>query len=1043
MKRLFNQCYRNPLRFRFSYAIILAICLILGFSASLTASSGHSDTGLSTSEKFSIQNIVTGTVTDKAGQSLPGASILEKGTTNGVVADFNGNFSISISSSDAILVVSYVGFAEQEIAVNGKSYISIILEESAESLDEVVLIGYGSVSKSELTGSAQTITSADFQTGSITSPEQSISGKVAGVSITPNSGQPGTGSKIRIRGGASINASNNPLIVIDGVPQRSENSFVGGVTYLGDAPIDFNNQDPLSLINPNDIESFTILKDAASTAIYGSRASNGVILITTKKGVKGKPKFSFSSKMAFISTANRYNVLSTDEFRGYVNGYPDMTTGSGETYVSLLGNADTDWQDQIFHTGVTLDNNFNASGSLGKLQYRASLGYLNQQSVLKTDNLKRYSGALNLGTLLFNDHLKIDMGLKRISTDNQLANTLAISSAIYFDPTQPVTKENGEYWEWDTRTPESTWNTFQPRNPVGLLEQYNNQADIKRTLANLQMDYKFHFLPELRANLNLGIDNSNTEGNVFVPEEASSNRLTQGLDQEYQTEFTNSVAEFYLDYNKDLQNLNSKIDATLGYGFYDFKNTNYFFPRYNAVGEIIPGTEPVFDFDNQENSLLSYYGRFIYTYNSRYIVSGTLRRDSSSRFSEQNRTGYFPSIAATWRINQENFLKNSNTLSDLKLRLSYGQTGNQDGIPNYGYLKTMLKGTNGVKIQMGDEFVNFYATRPFNLDLKWERTETYNLGFDYGFFKNRLNGSLDVYLKKTSDLLNVIPIPSGTNFAPTLLSNVGNLENRGVEFSINAIPIETGDSRLDMNFNITYNTNEITKLTASNDPSFIGNIVVDHNNALVQINSVGYPINSFFVFKQKYDQDNKPIFDEFEDLNNDGKISELDRYHSKSPDPIVFLGFSTTYSWKKFSLGTVLRANLGNYVFNQFRANSLKSRVFNASGFLANVGTEILQNDFPTYSTNQVLSDLYLENASFLKMDNLFFSYDVGTLFGNRTNLLLNANVQNVFVITGFDGVDPELASGIYNNGFFFGKPTSNMSYPFSRIFNLGVTLNF
>lgn len=952
---------------------------------------------------------ISGTVLDDKSAPVNGATVTAKGTTVATTTDHNGNFALNVPSATQIIVISNVGFTTQEINIEGKDNISVSLVSNAQQLSDVVVIGYGAVKKRELTGAIATVGSKDFQKGIMTSPEQLIAGKIAGVSVTSNSGSPGAGSTIRIRGGASLNASNDPLIVIDGVPLTSTNIYGAS--------------NPLSLINPNDVESFTVLKDAASTAIYGSRASNGVILITTKKGSSGKPVISFSSQLSLSTLQKKASVLSADEFREFVNAH-----GTAQ-FQNMLGNSATDWQDEIYRNAFATDNNLSVAGTYRTMPYRISAGYMNQDGILKTDNLRRLSAGINISPLFFDKHLRVDLNLKGAVNHSRFANNAAVSSAVYFDPTQSVHAETpfGGYWEWytvDQGTGAINLNKLAPKNPVALLELYDNSSVVKRSYGNAQFDYKFHFLPELRANLNLGYDVAEGEGKINVPAYAAQNYLDSGQMNQYKNSVRNIVGEFYLNYNKTFPTIKSNINATAGYGYYDNRSTLYNFPFVRANGNVAPGSEPKFPLDKPQNTLISYYGRLIYTLVNKYILAASIRTDGSSRFSPDTRWGTFPSLALTWRINQENFLVDSKSISDLKLRLSYGVTGNQDGIANYSYLPVYSLSDNSSMVQLGNEYYNMGTPAAYDSRIKWEQTAAWNAGIDYGFIGNRITGSIDVYFKKTEDLLNVIPIPAGSNFSSTILTNVGNIENKGIEFLINASVIKNKHFNWDISFNAAYNDNKITNLTATKDPNFPGSLVGN-----VQINSVGYAPYSFYVYHQQYDKTGKPVEGVYVDVNGDGTINTADLYRYKSPVPKMIMGFTTQLSYDRWSLSTVLRASTGNYMYNGLATGAIESNVFNSLGYLANTLTELTKSKF---YYGQQYSDYFVQNASFMKMDNLSLAYDFGKLIKNTLGLRLSANCQNVFTVTKYTGIDPEIYGGV-----------DNALYPRPRIYSLAVNLDF
>lgn len=966
---------------------------------------------------------ITGKIVDETGQGLPGASVQVKGQAKTASTDASGNFKLTGVPSGAVtLTASYIGYRSTDLAitVKGSTVANFSLKPDAQNLNEVVVIGYGTAQKKDLTGSITTVGAKEFQTGNITSPEQLIAGKVAGVSITSNGGAPGSGSTIRVRGGASLNASNDPLIIVDGVPfgsnllpGASSSNVIAGVA------------NPLSLINPNDIETFTILKDANATAIYGSRASNGVIIITTKKGKSGEPTISFSTVNSYATVAKKVDVLSADQIRAYVNA------NGTAAQKALLGTANTDWQDVIYNNAFSTDNNLSIAGTFKKVPYRISGGYLDQSGLLRTDQLKRASAGITLNPTFLDNHLKVDLNLKGTLSESHFANQGAVTSAIQFDPTQPVYASNsyGGYFEWVGSTGQLNPNA--PRNPLALIEQKDDNGKADRSFGNLRLDYSFHFLPELHLNANAGYDVSKGYGTTYIPSYAAQSYSTSGSATQYNSVQHNKLAEVYFNYVKDLKGINSNINATAGYGYYDNATTTYNFSSYNALGTLI-GT-PVFPFDKQQNRLLSYYGRVVYTLADKYILSGTMRADGSSKFSSDNRWGYFPSAAFTWKAINESFLKDSKVLSDLKVRLSYGITGQQDGIANYSYLPNYYNSINEAQYQIGNQFYHFYTPLAYDKNLKWETSETYNAGVDYGLFKGRVYGSVDVYYKKTKDLLSTVPIPVGTNFSNLLLTNVGNMENKGIEASINVALIKNENITWDMGFNATYNKNKVTNLSLNPDPNYkIGaGDITGATGTTLKWNAAGYNPGAFLVYKQVYDANGVPLEGVYADLNHDGIVNEQDRYFYKSPAPKVILGFTTSFSYKKWTLSTVLRGNLGNYIDDNVSSNLGVSRnVLSPSGLINNATSSLYETNFVS---SQYLSDYYVHNASFLKMDNAGLAYDFGRLSPRaNTTLRISANVQNVFIISDYKGIDPEISRGIDYN-----------LYPRPRTYSLGVNVGF
>ncbi len=967
------------------------------------------------------QNKVTGKVTDsQTGEAIQGVTVSVSGTNTATQTDAGGNFSIE-AAGDATLLFTSVNYEMVAEKVGGRSNISIKMAPLVERLSGVVInIGYGTAKKSDLTGSVAIISSKDFNEGPITTPEQLISGKAAGVLITPNNGAPGSGSSIRIRGGSSLNASNDPLIVVDGMPLSNS-----GIAGVGNA---------LALINPNDIATFTILKDASATAIYGSRASNGVILITTKKGTPGKPRFSFTTQLSAGELIKKFPTLSVSEFRNLVNTY------GSSAQKALLGNANTDWQDQIYRTAISTDNNLSVTGSLKNLPYRLSVGYLNQNGIIKTSNLERISAGLNLNPTLFNDHLKIDLNLKSSFSKSRFSNDGAVWGAIQFDPTQPVYSGNnrfGGYWErLDPSNTVTGLSSLSPKNPLGTLEQYYNLGNANRLIANVALDYKFHFFPDLRAVADLGYDISKGFGNVTVNDSAAMSykgfkaddgTYHGGSRSHYDQRINNSYSNFYLNYSKNI-NSENKLEIMAGVEYQRYFTTNYNFKSYTYDSTVT--NTPAYPFDKPENRILSFLGRANYSWNNMLFLTASMRRDGTSKFAPAQRWGNFPSAAVAWKFNDLLF-KESGAVNELKLRLGYGVTGQQDGIGNYDYISYYDLSDLKAQYRFGNDFYRMYRPGGYYANRKWEQTATTNIGIDYGFFDNRVSGSIEYYFKKTTDLLNQITQPAFTNFSNTIVANVGSMENRGVEFSINVQPIRTKDIVWDVMFNTSYNKNEITKLSFNKVESDIFQIAGIGGNGGVQANALGYPRASFYVFKQVYDEKTgKPIEDLFVDFNRDGKLNTNDLYVFKSPDPKVFFGFSTRFTYKEWDISTSLRANVGNYVYNQAATNSAISK-FLFSSYLGNNSPDVLTTGFVGQG-DFYQSNYYVQNASFLKMDNLNIGYDFGSLGNGKLRLRANASVQNVFVVTNYKGIDPEVGNGIDNN-----------PYPRPRTYLLGIGLNF
>lgn len=972
------------------------------------------------------QTIITGKVTDsKDGSATAGINVTVKGTRTVVQTAADGSFSINVPAN-AILVFSSVGFVTQEAVVSGRSSIDIQLIQTNQQLNEVVVVGYGTARKKDVTGAVSTVSSKDFQKGVITTPEQLISGKIPGVAITSNGGQPGSGSKIRIRGGNSLasEASNEPMIVVDGVILDP-----GGINGAGNA---------LSLINANDIETFTVLKDASSTAIYGSRASAGVILITTKKGRSGDLRVNFTTALSVSKIKKTANVYTGDEIRALINSFP--ASSEKTQALTQLGTANTDWQDEVYRTAISTDNNISLTGGIKKLPYRVSFGYSYLNGILKTDHLQKTALALSLNPTFFTNHLKVDFNIKGIAEKARFADQGAIGGSVQFDPTQPVHSNSpryGGFYEWVDNT--GTLLLNRPNNPVGLLEQTHDDQKPTRSIGNIQLDYKLHFLPELRANLNVGFDLAKSTGVKFISDSAASNYsktpgVTGGIMNRGKQTKNSHFLDFYFNYVKDFTKIKSRIDATVGYSYNYYQSKVYNYRGLNANGDTIAGTKaPTYEFDKQDNATIGYFARAIYTYSNKYILTATFRRDGSSRFAEANRWNNFPSVALAWRVIDEPFMKNNKIFSDLKLRGGYGKTGQQAGIANYTYFYGFSQSSANAAYGFGNEYVQGYTPAAFNPNLKWETTTGYNAAIDFGFMNNRITGSLDFYLKKTEDLLNRVPQPAGSNFSAFILANVGSLENRGVEFNISANVLRKKEFSWDVNFNATYNKNEITNLTVvPNDPNYPGILhnVPDGVNSAILIHSTGYAADAFYLYHQIYDAAGKPIQGLYEDINRDGIINEKDKYRAKTATPNLFFGLSSSATYKKWNAGFVLRANFNNYVYNNvFSSKGVRSNILGAYV----VGNAVTNFSETGFTSNQGFSDYYLENASFLRMDNINVGYNVGQISKkSKANLRLNAVVQNVFVITNYRGLDPEVNDGVDKN-----------LYPRPITFTIGANLDF
>ena len=970
---------------------------------------------------------VTGKVTDaKDGAPLVAASVTVKGSTNGTATAKDGTFTLKVASNATTLVISYLNYTTKEVVLDSKNTVNVALSQTSDLLNEVVVIGYGSVRKKDLTGSVSTVSAKDFNTGAISTPEQLIAGKVAGVSIISNSGAPGSGSTIRIRGGASLNASNDPLIVIDGMPIDG-----GGISGQANA---------LALINPNDIESFSVLKDASAAAIYGARASNGVILITTKKGKQGARKIDFSTQMSFANVSKKADVLSANEIRTIVNA------NGTSALKSLLGSANTDWQEQIYQTAISNDNNISISGSTKNMPYRLSLGSLDQKGVLKTDQLKRTTVGVNLSPTLFDNHLTVNLNYKLSSSESRFADQGAIGAATAFDPTQAVRSNSarfGGYWEWLDPNSTTGLNSLSPKNPLGLLMQREDNSNVTRQIASALFDYKVHFLPDLHVVLNTGMDVAEGKGTTVINDSAASsynrfkdaaNKFHGGANNQYRQKRSNSYLNAYLNYAKDIKAIGSRLELVAGYEYQNYKTTNYNFSDLTYDKTVV--NSPNFASNVPEYTLVSYLGRANLNILNKYVLTASIRQDGSSKFNPDNRYALFPSAAIAWKLKEEDFLKTSTVVSDLKLRASYGVTGQQDGIGYYDYISYYNLGSNSAQYQFGNSYYSIFRPNGYYFNRKWEQTATANLALDFGLFDNKVTGTVEIYNRTTTDLLNEINQPAGTNFSNKIVANVGSMENKGVEVTLNFQPIRNKTTTWDVSLNATYNKNEITKLTISDDPTYAGarygGISGGTGNTIL-IQSVGYQRGSYFVYKQVYNAAGKPIDGLFADLNRDGIINEKDLYQYKGNNPEFFFGASSNVTYKKWNAGFVLRANIGNYMYNNVASSSGTLRnILNPIGYINNGSRDYLSSGFSGNGSNYYLSDYYVQNASFLRMDNINFGYNVGKVFRDKASLKINANIQNAFIITNYKGLDPEVNGGIDNN-----------FYPRPRTFVLGLNLNF
>jgi len=952
------------------------------------------------------QQTVTGKVTEKAtGGELPGVGIILKGTTKGASTDFDGNYTLENVNQGDVLVFSYIGFATLEVTVGANTTINVALDQDTESLDEIVLIGYGTTTIKDATGAVAAITEKDFNQGSNVTPASLISGRVAGVTIVTD-GSPGGGSAIRIRGGASLGASNDPLIVIDGMP--ISNSGADGSRGI------------LASLNPNDIESFSILKDASSTAIYGSRASNGVIIISTKKG-KATFRAEYNVKVGMNTLADKVDVFSADEFRTQIEAHrPDL--------VGLLGSANTDWQEEIYESNISIDQSISLSGQIAnKIPTRFSFGHTKQPGLRKTSSFERISSKIVMNPKFLDNHLSVNINASLNSEANRFAEGVEYS-ALRMDPTQPVYDASspfGGFFEYHTDGEPNN----ATRNPLANLLQREDRSVVNRFYGNFEVDYKLHFFPDLRAVLNIGYDKTTGEGyNLRSAESINGFRLAVGSPflgerSEYTSERTNTLLDGYFVYNKELDNVN--VEVTAGYSYQKFEGEDF------STGNLMdPDRESDVSTD-PDIVLIGFFGRTNLSFMDKYLVTLSYRRDGTSRFSKENRWGNFPAAALAWKISEEDFLKDSNTISNLKLRLGWGIAGQQDIDASYAFLGRTVLGSSVSQYVFGNTPITAAFPQTKIEDLKWEETTTYNIGLDYGLFNSKVSGSLEVYLKESVDLLADVAISDGSNFSNSGFQNIGKFTSKGVEFSIGADLIDTDDLRVDASYNVSYNRTEIDELALEQDIR-VGDIG-GGTGGTIQLHSQGFAPFSYYVYKQLYDVNGAPIEGAFADLNQDGIINDSDRYIYKKRDADINMGFQSNINYKDFDFSFNLRASIGNYMYNNVNSSIAQYDLLQANTALGNIPVSVLETNFNTVS-DVILSDIYIENASFLKMDNITLGYTINGFSkqDESSSIRLWTGVQNVFTITNYSGLDPEVFEGI-----------DNSIYPRPRTFLVGANIKF
>ena len=946
------------------------------------------------------QTSVNGKVVDDASEPIGGVNVIIKGTSTGTATDFDGNFSINVSEGE-VLVFSYVGYSTQEITFNGQLTLSVTMSEDASQLDEVLLIGYGSVTKDDLTGAADLITSDDFNTGSVLSPEQLISGKLAGVSVTSGSGAPGEGQAIRIRGLGSLSLTNSPLIVVDGVPLND--GGVGG------------SRNALNSINPSDIESMTVLKDASATAIYGSRGANGVILISTFKGKDSDFKYNFTSKFSTYTPIDKVDVLTADEFT-------EMITLSGDqAYIDNLGTYSTDWQDVIYQTALGKEYNYSITGNKYGVPMRFSIGMGEHDGVLIGDRFDRTTVSLNLNPSLLDDQLDVDFNFRYMDTQNDFADRGAIGNAVRFDPTKPVFNgsQYGGYYAWIDPSSGNQYAIGAPTNPLALLNLIDDNSNVDRIISNIKLDYKLPFTEGLKATVNLGYDDANSDGSRTTSELIPTSDPTwNGSLSRYTQNANNTLLDAYLTYDKSFSD--SSLNAVVGYSYQAFEFDNY---SYDSEAEE-DGND--FEFiDKSKNVLLSYFGRVNYDVKGKYLFTATLRADASSKLNPDDRWGFFPSFAMAWNVDQEDFFK-GDIFDSLKLRLGYGQVGNVNGLGDYKFLTRYTGSTSTAYYQFGNSFYQTFRPEPINPNLRWEIGETINLGIDYTMFNSRLNGSINIYQKTTKDLIAYTLVDPFTNFGNRIDANIGDMENKGVELTFNVPLKQTDDYENVLDFNIAFNDNVVTRLP---DQQFIGGISGGVGNT-IQTHVEGESPYSFLVYQQVYDSSGKPIEGVYVDRNGDNIINDDDRYIKEDPFADIIMGLTNSIRYKDWDFSVTARASIGNYAYNNLASNSVFNAAASVNNILNNIHSDYLSTGFIDFTENSLLSDHYIQEASFVKIDNISIGYNFTTNSGCQVRLF--GSLQNVATFTDYQGIDPEIYGGIDNN--FYPRPQTGV---------FGVTFEF
>ncbi len=997
------------------------------------------------------QSKLQGVVTDKiTGQTMPGVNVFVNGTTNSASTDFAGVFVLTNLKNGDVITFTFLGFKQATLTFIGQKTAAIAMEEELSKLNEIVVVGYGSVKKKDATGSVDVISAKDFNKGAIFSVDQLLTGKAAGVRVTNNGGDPDSAPNIRIRGGSSLGAENSPLIVIDGVPLSNENAA--------------GNNNSLALLNPNDVESFTVLKDASATAIYGSRASNGVILITTKKGTKNATEYSFSSSVAIGEISKMTNMMNGTEFTAFIrNQFPAYTNflGIDDPATTATDNPstpeiegrilfDTNWQDAIYQKAISSDNNFSVRTNLfKKMPLRVSLGYTKNEGLVKTSEFKRWTPSIKLSPMFFDNHLKIDLNAKGLfSEKNAIDEGGAFGGAINMDPTKPIYNTSssnifdGYYQGYGTTSNPTALNG--QTNPLAILEQRTRPEQVRKIIGNIEFDYKLHFFPNLRAVLNLGLEASNSKieerytGNAIQTyQDKMGGVFNPGVNYSENQTITNKLMDAYLVYSKDLSGFIKKFDIQGGYTYQNFvtdgNKVNYMYNQTTGLREENIDPRNLTNRYYHALNLQSFFGRSNVDILGKYLFTFSLRTDASSLFNKENRWGYFPGTAFAWKISDEKFLEDSKLIPNLKLRLGWGRTGQQDiarfeGIGYYPNSPFFIIGNQNSQYLPG---YNTYSALAYNPSLTWEKTTTYNAGLDFDLFKNRnISGSVDVYKKYTTDLLAKVPLPPGQGLTNDFVKNVGSTEGKGIETNLNFKLLENDNATIDLNANGAYNYNKVTDLQGLSFVTANESTIPNGTGSKIARHAVGYQPYSAFVFEQIYNAEGKPIEGAYVDRNKDGVVNDEDRYY-KAMRPNWTFGFGLNVTYKNFDLSTSFRGQKGGLVYNtqELIAGNINHAAPGTVTSLNNVlNQELLFNN---NIGNTPFSDYFLQDASFVRCENITLGYKINKAIKNATLRLYVAG-NNLFLFTKYNGQDPENFNGIDTN-----------FYPRPRLYSFGLNLNF